>query len=121
IDRLLPLQVRAADELIERRQRGGQLRDAAWRQERRAAAGVRGVAEAEALLQGGHERVHLPAGRTMHQRHAPEDLRELIARQQQLAPCPRLARPRDSVLPAYVIPGVHPDLEAALRDVAHGL
>src|SRR4029077_482737 len=52
-------------------------------------------------------------------RRSPENLPELIARERQLAPSPRFARPCDTILPAHVIPGVHADLEPATRDLLH--
>src|SRR5438067_1098976 len=122
VDGLYAAQVRAADELIERRQGRWQLRDRrraliARRPKWPGAAGVGGITEAELALESRHVVIDLPAGCAVHDGRAVEDLRELIAGERELAPGPPLARPAHPVLPAHVIEAVHAHLEAAARDI----
>ena len=122
IDGIHAAQVGAADQLIERRQGGRQLRNRGravveQRHKRPGTARIGGITEAELALQGRYVTVGLPSGRAVHERRPAEDLHELITGEGQLAACPRLTRPGDAILPAHVIPGVHADLEPALRNV----
>ncbi len=124
VDGVLALQIRTSDQLVDGRQSGWKLRhvhrsSCDQGNERRAPATIGREPKSQLLFELWNEPVDLPSCRSVDQRRTPEDFRELIARQNQLTPCPSLTRARDTVLPADVIEGVNSNLETALCDFPH--
>src|SRR5262249_23714032 len=78
-----------------------------------------GVAKPRALLPGGRVAIHLPAGRGPAARPLAEDRLESLPGEQHLALGPGRVSSGDEVLPAHVVPAVHPDLEPRSAHGAH--
>src|SRR4051812_9778889 len=113
-----------ADELIECRQRGGQLRARHYfcmvdRNKRMSAARIRAIAEAEQLRETVGMSIHLPAGGAVHACFGTEDVPEADTRAFDLMSRPPGISFADVILPEHMIVGMDADLEAQGLHGAH--
>ena len=109
----------AAEELIERGQRGRHLRTGAraareQREERRAAAGIARIAQAVFPFELEAVRVDLPAGGRMRLRQEAEHALECAQPLLELHASPRRIGAGHMILPAHVIVGVQTDFETGV-------
>ena len=113
----------AAEQFVQGRQRGRQLRaehnlGVPDGYERVRAARVGGIAETQALGQAQGVRVHLPAGGGMGFRRLAENLAVARNRALHLAFCPGSAGLFDSALPGGVVPALHAGVESGIAHAA---
>src|SRR5262249_30093373 len=90
-----------------------------YRNEGASASPVRGILEAQFLLQPRHIAIDLPARGTVNCRCTREDPSKLIARKRQLTPCPQLVRDGNVVLPLHVVVSMDSNFEPLAVDGAH--
>jgi hypothetical protein len=116
----------ATDELVQRGQRGGQLRAAnqlaiPHRQMRMGAAAVGAVFESQTLREPQRVHVHLPAGGAVGEWRRTEDFDVAVAGALHLGARPRGVGAGHAILPADVVPGVDARLETRVAGRAHDI
>src|SRR3569833_512661 len=124
IHRILPLEIRSTDQLIESRQccrqlRHRHLRTAYNRHERTHSSCVRSITKPQHLLQRGDVLIDLPTGRAMHGGPPPKNAYKLVERKRELPTRPGLASAGNSILPFDVVVRVHTNLETSTSHVLH--